>query len=665
MRKKRLIFCLVIAAIPCCSQAFAQDLYHQAAKGFLAFLSSPKAIVAIDILKENSLNPVLEEIESGALVRLEDGGYILIAPGRSLTPIKAYSLTRPFNDLPPAVQEYLRREMEGNARLVREHDVRGARRIMGFSENETRWDFLLNFEASRHALAYVPDTWLLKTTWNQNHPYNKLTPRIDGVPTYAGCVNTAMAQIMKYYQYPDAARGVASYDWNGQNLKAVLYKAYNWDHMPENPDAATPAWQADQVASLISDIGIANRTLYDTRNSSASIEIENMIRHFGYSKNLSSLSNSNVGLFFEKLKAEIDAARPVLLSLPGHMVVADGYRSETEDPTGRNIHLNMGWGGNHNDFYYLDADIDLEGTGFSFETSPGALFIYYPVMPCSGADCDWASVSDPDASPVISSLLPDRVLQAEQDVAARMFLDVRSESGEPLSIQADSSNRSAVQAQVSSGVLSLSTGAGGEASMITVKAEAGGKTTQQSFVVMTLDQDVGYGKAFESTGRFTHQEEVYEHSVILDGPCTIRGDRGYSNQAFFMAVFDSEGNKVSGWTDESIQASLPKGLYTLSASLRNPDTFSYYPYESGVQDGYVMVVSCPDADHTVQTVAHLLDVDLSGIDYGIDLAGVILALQVISEAAFPDADLGEADFDGDGRIGLIDAIYGLQFIAGL
>lgn len=703
MRKKLLIFGLVIMLILCFSPALAEERYRQTAQGFLGYHNSPKSIASIDILHENSLNPDLPAIASGALVRLEGGGYILVASSRSLTPIKAYSLTHSFEDLPPAVQLYFRQEMEGNARVALEQDISGVSPTPVALQNEERWNFLLTFEPSRKALAYDPDTWLLTSSWNQNHPYNKFTPRMDGVPTYAGCVNTALAQIMKYYRYPDAARGVVTYDWNGQTLKAILFKSYNWDDIPENLDAATPAWQADQVASLISDIGIANKTMYGTDGSSARLETESLIRNFGYSTELSQLSNADGSeQFFQSLKAEIDADRPVLLSLPNHMVVADGYSSEQEDPTGRTIHLNMGWGGNHNDFYYLEAPVEAED--FSFTTNPGDLVIYFPVKPCEGADCNWISEVGADVAPVINTLLHDRILPAGQSNAERLFLDVRVESGESLTVSVKSSNMTAVETDLVADILTLSTGAPAEASKITVTAEAADKTTEQSFVVMTLDRAVGYGTAFDAAGTFTDQNAIYEHSAILDGACAITGDRGYSNQAFYTTVLNTEGAQVLGWSDEPLQATFEAGLYILAASLDNPETAYLYPYEPGVHEGYVVRVSCPHADDSLEKVAGLLDIDVSGIEspgegpYLVifrDYTGASLKSETVSHGAgatapddperdgyifagwnltfdFVTSDLEIAplyyrygDVNLDGRVDIIDAILLLRHAAGI
>lgn len=53
---------------------------------------------------------------------------------------------------------------------------------------------------AREAAERTNITPLLATTWDQLSPYNMLTP--DPNTTVTGCVATAMAQVMKYYNYP-------------------------------------------------------------------------------------------------------------------------------------------------------------------------------------------------------------------------------------------------------------------------------------------------------------------------------------------------------------------------------------------------------------------------------------------------------------------------------
>ncbi len=61
---------------------------------------------------------------------------------------------------------------------------------------------------------------LVKTQWNQSTPYNDLCPEYQGEKCVTGCVATAMAQIMKYHNYPAQGKGSHSYYSRKHNIYA-------------------------------------------------------------------------------------------------------------------------------------------------------------------------------------------------------------------------------------------------------------------------------------------------------------------------------------------------------------------------------------------------------------------------------------------------------------
>ena len=726
----RLPGCFIGAALCVCvtvavfgGPAFAgQEPYDTVAVNFLTFLKSDKQIVGTALLERSGLDPALSPVPVGCLVRLSGGGYLLIAVSRQLTPVKAYSLKADFETLPPAYVRALLREMEYNTRTA----AAGSRSPAGVSEAGTRWDFLLNFEpGGRTALDSVPETVLLTTTWEQGAPFNKFLPEIGGEATVAGCVNIAMAQIMRYHAWPAAGSGVVSHQWEGTRLEAVLYHPFNWEHMPDVVDGTTPSYQADEVALLVRDLAIMNGTDFGCDESSASPNIEGWVRHFGYSTGITQMKNDDAG-FFDTVKSEIDDSRPVLLSLPGHMTVADGYR---DDDTGRMFHINMGWGGHDDDYYFLDETIYT--TQYYFDVTPPSLEIYYGIAPCSGEDCfvnlepgdavvgdvisgsfakekdadvfqvylsgatsltggrgypgqqgffvsvydsngvpvgvydgdgdapldlgtlpagrydlevslcgdaegggvtcwppqegfddytvtvtttpltteEKAAVDDAlEAAPVMYTEFTDRVLDSSDQEPVRMLVDARDGNGDAVTLAVYNTNPDAVTAVLEGNVLAITpvSGATGTAAGITVRAEAGGASVEKTFVVMVLDHRVGFGKSFTVHGVLEQDpDDFLWHDVVLDGTCTIIGDRGFFNQAFYSTVRDDEGtvvvapvapNPADPTYDEDTTHYFSAGLYRLGACLEeNPGGYGgYWQYEEDTA-AYSLTVSCPDA----------------------------------------------------------------------
>ena len=200
---------------------------------------------------------------------------------------------------------------------------------------------------------------------------------------------------------------------------------------------------------------------------------------------------------------------------------------------------------------------------------------------------------------------------------------------------------------------------------------------------MVSNQAVGFGKSFEVTGLFESQSDHNTHKVVLDGSCTITGHNGYSNQAFFSSVLDKNSNEVTSPEDDLISHTFARDVYFLGASLKqNPGGYgAYYTYDPGVNDQYLLSISCPQADEQTATIAAVLGIDLSGTEYPpqvpgdlddngqADLVDAILGLQVMSgmkpsELREDSAGSG-ADVNGDGKIGMAEVIYILQNAAGL
>ena len=76
--------------------------------------------------------------------------------------------------------------------------------------------------------------------WDQREPYNNMCPLYEGTNrSVTGCVATAMAQVMMYYQYPKKLKStIESYTTKayGINIPAIYSGAtYDWDNMlPED-----------------------------------------------------------------------------------------------------------------------------------------------------------------------------------------------------------------------------------------------------------------------------------------------------------------------------------------------------------------------------------------------------------------------------------------------
>ena len=120
----------------------------------------------------------------------------MVAADDCARPVLAYSLTGTLNPEAVAVQ---------NIVSVYQQEIDQASKVKGAPRHE-EW-FLLESGKSLKQAEEEEVEPLLTTQWYQKSPYNQLCPSY----TMTGCVATAMAQVMKYWNYPAFGRGSHSY----------------------------------------------------------------------------------------------------------------------------------------------------------------------------------------------------------------------------------------------------------------------------------------------------------------------------------------------------------------------------------------------------------------------------------------------------------------------
>lgn len=298
----------------------------------------------------------------------EGGGFVLAAADDAMPSVLGYSDTGSFdpNNIPDGLQ-YL---LDEYARMAA-----SAPRKAG-EQNLPTPDYPV--------VVTDPIDPLVKTHWGQTKCYNRYTPfaltNADGNGhASTGCVTTALAQIMRYHEWPVKGFGSAYQDAK-QGLTSVTYiqnfydHAYRWDLMYENTSQyrknennvySTQFAEVDAVSQLMVDVAVALRTEFGAVSSSVHIAvIPALTSYFNYDSGAELVQIDKVGVeaFNNKLIDELKAKRPVFLAggpnNSGHAFVCDGY-----DGQGR-FHINWGWE-NLSDGYYLITGLTpaKEGVG--------------------------------------------------------------------------------------------------------------------------------------------------------------------------------------------------------------------------------------------------------------------------------------------------------------
>ena len=223
-------------------------------------------------------------------------------------------------------------------------------------------------------------TYFIKTYWNQDKPFNNLCPQINGSAAPTGCIATAMAQIMKYYQYPATSKGTGIYsvttykDKNDKEGTTKWYKrelghTYQWTAMLSSYGIVSKD-ENDAVATLMADAGAASQMNYQA-NGSGTIEwyaAKGFAENFRYdSLAISCLQRDfyTDAEWMEMVRKEMEAKQPVLYCGSdeidgGHAFLLDGIQEDGK------VHVNWGWGKSGDGWFDIDV-LRPNITGFTGE----------------------------------------------------------------------------------------------------------------------------------------------------------------------------------------------------------------------------------------------------------------------------------------------------------
>lgn len=248
---------------------------------------------------------------------------------------------------------------------------------------------------------------LLEVRWGQDWPYNQLTPLVGDHHTLAGCIATAMAQVMSYYESPDSIELFYNpiYIENENDDIDTLYDVFypSWKDLKKHnnivPNSCAQCKIAhNQLPYLFRELGHRVDMNYSLNGSGAYIDaVYEGLQELGYS--LDALQSYD----WLKIVSSLDSGLLVYAGgYPGkegmgHAWVIDGYKTrkfirvteylnpfgptpipDIEETEYRYVHVNWGWNGSNNGYftsgvfntvipYELDANSSiLYGYDFSY-----------------------------------------------------------------------------------------------------------------------------------------------------------------------------------------------------------------------------------------------------------------------------------------------------------
>ena len=306
-------------------------------------------------------------------------GFVIVSADDRFRPIVGYSDEGTFatENMSPELTFYLDKIIEartsGNAVL--------------FENTEQEWRNIAETGKllSRNGGRGVD--YICTTKWNQDSPYNYYAPEASSGPggrCYAGCVATAMSQVMKRWDHPLQGTDSHSYYCYGYGMQSANFgnTTYNWEHMPDRLGGATQE-EIEAVALLMYHCGVSVDMNFAPDGSGANswdvpMAIQN---YFSYSSeaNLKMRDQYSLINWQNKLKEQFDLGWPVYYSgfsnSGGHAFVCDGYDDNDL------FHFNWGWGGSSDGWFVIDEIDYADWAQAIFNYVPADVYDYMPMQP--------------------------------------------------------------------------------------------------------------------------------------------------------------------------------------------------------------------------------------------------------------------------------------------
>lgn len=278
-------------------------------------------------------------------------GFVIVAGDNRVKPILAYSTSGSFNpnDIADGFQFTLN-TFSHEIQYIRENNIEATADIVSEWESVAESGYIN--KVNRDRIVVGP---LLPTIWHQNYPYNSQCPEDPegaGGHVYAGCVATAMAQVMRFWNWPDHGTGSYTYQPEGYEQQTANFgnTIYHFEMMPTAIDSTSTEEDIFYIAQLQHHCGIAVDMQYSGHGSGAySQNVPPALRnYFRYNcddhiTNYWQYSNDQ---WIQMLKdGGLDEGMPLYYSASdddwqgGHAFVCDGYDENDY------FHFNWGWSG--------------------------------------------------------------------------------------------------------------------------------------------------------------------------------------------------------------------------------------------------------------------------------------------------------------------------------
>ncbi|MCO5265344.1 MAG: C10 family peptidase [Lentimicrobium sp.] len=418
MNKKYLLFLIVCGLfLNVTGRTIHQREAESVAKAFMHSRLNISQTVAFSEIQIKDIVPLGTEQDRIYAVNMSPAGFVLVAGTDASVPVLGYSFESSFTteNMPVNLNEWL----EGYKLQLKDLTTGN---IQATADISMKWADLLQYnpELALNMRGTTEVQPLLNSTWDQGARYNALCPEAEGGPggrVYAGCVATAMSQVINYWRYPLQGTGSHGY-YSDYGYLSVNFGESNYDYNQMNNNIGGESNY--EMAEIQYHCGVAVDMMYAPDGSGAySADVPDAMRdYFGYSSQISIKSKGDYSdaQWAALLMTNLDNGWPLYYSghgTGGHAFNLDGYQGTDY------FHFNWGWSGSYNGYFYLN-NLNPGGNNFSesqnaiVNFTPGNNYPYYctgvttltrhngtiedgsgPVAPyTSGLNCGWLIAPD-------------------------------------------------------------------------------------------------------------------------------------------------------------------------------------------------------------------------------------------------------------------------------
>ncbi|RGL01780.1 C10 family peptidase [Prevotella disiens] len=375
MRKRHLLALLLLSAVQMVYAApVKQSTAAQTAKSFFAAKGKVLKTTNAAYAPQRRLKSATKEVAPYYVFNAgNNNGFVIVSGDDRIQPILGYVDSGSFdlNKIPDNMRDFLKTYSEQVAELDAENKTIG-----GTSSQ--------NAIQSRRAVEP-----LVKCNWNQDAPYYNACPKGTKGQTVTGCVATAMAQVMYYYQWPNnITKEIPAYTIKGETghysgtvAKVDAGTAIDWANLKlEKYTSGSTTAQKEAISKLMAYIGSSVQMVYDYAEYGGSGAMPSDIApafndYFNYSASFLDRSKVTAQEFEDAMYNEVAHNRPVIFNGSqadgggGHCFVLDGYNGNGL------FHINWGWGGIANGYFAIPI-LNPDESGIGAGSGSGGYAVY-------------------------------------------------------------------------------------------------------------------------------------------------------------------------------------------------------------------------------------------------------------------------------------------------